>query len=145
MQKSADETMRKIERVGVIVRSANEEFLVATSALFLHHENERADQCGGQQHADALQRPNVTGHQHFADSLHGERFDWRRCDGLRLRFENCPDQANEYGDGYGNAAPVEAGIFSHVAPRQQNREDNQHRDRADVDKNLHQTDELRAE
>ena len=36
-------------------------------------------------------------------------------------------------------------MFSSVAAREQNREDDQHRDRADVNKHLHQADELRAE
>ena len=39
------------------------------STLFLHHENKRADQRGGEQEPDALQRPNIIGHQDFTDTL----------------------------------------------------------------------------
>src|SRR5437588_1479030 len=39
------------------------------SPLFLQHENKRADQRGGEQEPDALQRPNIIGHQDFTDML----------------------------------------------------------------------------
>ena len=61
------------------------------------------------------------------------------------RLENRPDQTAKDGDGYDNAAPVEAAILFDIASRQQDREHDQDRDRADIDEHLHQADELRAE
>src|SRR4029453_15437743 len=56
MQKSAADTMRTIWSVSVMAESLR---------LFLHHKNERADQRGGKEQPDALQRPDGNGHQHF--------------------------------------------------------------------------------
>jgi len=50
-----------------------------SSALFLHHQMKRADQGRGQQNSDALERPDIIGHQQFADSLDG---DWLDLDGV---------------------------------------------------------------
>ena len=62
----------------------------------------------------------------------------------RLRFENRPEQTAKYRDGDHNAAPVESAVLFRVVTGQQNREHNQYRDRADINKNLNQPDELRA-
>ena len=93
-----------------------------------------------------MQRPDIIGHQRFADSFDGERLDCaaRRSatDGV-LRIAH--DQTAENGDGHDNTAPVNAAVFSDVAPGQKNGENNQDRDRADIDEYLHQPDKLRAE
>jgi len=38
----------------------------------------RETKSGGQQNSDALERPDIIGHQQFADSLDGDRLDLRR-------------------------------------------------------------------
>src|SRR5262249_52148055 len=40
---------------------------MSVSSLFLHHEHEGADEGGGQEEPNALQRPDVGGHQCLAD------------------------------------------------------------------------------
>ena len=77
--------------------------------------------------------------------LNGERFDLRRSDRERWRFQNRPDQTAENSERDDDAAPVEAAVFFSVAPGEQNREHDQDRDRADINENLNQADELRAE
>ena len=67
-----------------------------------------------------------------------------RGDRERRCSQNRPEQAAENSQRDDDAAPVEAAIFLGLAPRQQNREDDQNRDRADIDEDLHQPDELRA-
>ena len=58
------------------LRSPDEE--LRPSLLFLHDQHERADERGRQEHSHALQRPDVTSHQSFADSFYGERASvWR--------------------------------------------------------------------
>src|SRR6266568_5247800 len=68
MQNSAADTMRKSWSVRVMTRRIRRRGFRA-SPLFLHHENKRADQRGGEQEPDALQRPNIIGHQDFTDTL----------------------------------------------------------------------------
>src|SRR6266498_318576 len=82
MQNSAVDTMRKSWSVSVMARALPRRGFRA-SPLFLHHENKRADQCGGEQEPDALQRPNIIGHQDFTDALNSERRNCRRSDGGR--------------------------------------------------------------
>src|SRR6266853_351616 len=77
--------------------------------------------CGSElnrQKAHALQRPDVIRHQHFTDAFDGERRNFRRGNGKRLRLENRPDQTAKHGNGDDNAAPVEHPIFFDVTPRQ---------------------------
>ena len=92
-----------------------------------------------------MQRPDVIRHQHFTDAFDGERRNFRRGDGKRLRLENRPDQTAEHGNRDESATPVEAAIFFDITSRQQDREDDQDRHRADVNEDLHQSYKLRAE
>src|SRR5437762_2628686 len=105
MEKSAVEMIRKSWRVGVmasriglgrdrvlaIVNFLKDRFgetpkparetralprrRIRTSALLLHHEHEGANECGREDEPNALQRPDVIGHQRFADPFHRERLD----------------------------------------------------------------------
>ena len=60
-------------------------------------------------------------------------------------MKNGPDQSAEDRDGYDHAAPVESARLFVLTTRQQNREDDQDRDRADINEHLNETDELSAE
>ena len=106
----------------------------------------RADQRGGQQQPDALQRPDVIGHQHFADPLDGERFDWRRGDGERSGVWRIA-QSKPAKTARATSTPPQLNppVVLIRAAGEQNREDDQDRDRADINKDLDQPDELRAE
>src|SRR5438309_2300655 len=66
------------------------------SALLLHYQHERADQRDSENEANALQRPDVIGHERFADPLHRQRFDLQRWNRERFRFQNCPEQSAEH-------------------------------------------------
>ena len=64
----------------------------------------------------------------------------------RLRFQNRPDQTGKDRKRDDNTAPVEtARCFLRIAARQQNRENDQHRDRADINEHQDQSDEFCAE
>src|ERR1700719_647977 len=64
----------------------------AASPFLLHDEDERADQRGGQDQADALQRPDVIGHELFADALDRERVAGGRGHRARRRLGNTTRQ-----------------------------------------------------
>ncbi len=115
------------------------------SSLLLHHEHERADQRGSQEHAHALQRPYVAGHQYLADLLHCERANVWRDDRQRLRFENRPRQTAKHSERDENTAPVETTMFPRITARQENGENNQHRHCADINEHEDQADELCAQ
>jgi hypothetical protein len=68
------------------VRSPDEELCAVTSTLLLHHENERADERRGKDKANALQRPDVIGHEGLADLTNGERLEVRCTDRDGLGF-----------------------------------------------------------
>src|SRR2546423_7351009 len=116
-----------------------------SSSLFLHHQNERADERRGQQEADALERPPVIRHQDFADAFDRERFDCRRDNRYRRCSQNCPNEPREDDNGNQSAAPIKTARLFILTTRQQDREDDQNRDRADVHEHLHQPDEFGAE
>src|SRR4051794_16835451 len=67
MENKAAEMMRTSCRV-TLINSRPERG--NASPLFLHHENESADQRRGEEEADALERPDVIGHEHLPDALH---------------------------------------------------------------------------
>src|SRR5438552_2721634 len=58
---------------------------------------------------------------------------------------NRQNQSGKHGDGNDHTAPVKAADLSDIVPRQENGENDQDRDRADVDEDLNQTNEFRAE
>jgi hypothetical protein len=45
---------------------------IRTSPFFLHHQHEGADERGSEDESDALQWPDVIGHERFADLFHRE-------------------------------------------------------------------------
>src|ERR1041385_1815199 len=115
------------------------------SSPFLHHQYQRADQRGGEQQADALQRPDIIRHQHFTDAFDGERFDRWRNDGDRRRFQNCPDEPSEDGQRHDRSAPIETARLFIFATGEQDREDDQDGDRAYINEYLDESDEFSPE
>ena len=100
----------------------NEERLGASvSPLLLHHENQCADQRSGEKKPDALQWPDITGHQRFTDSFNSQRSNVWGGNGNRLRLKNRPRQTAEYSNSQQCTAPVSAAIFSNITPGQENR------------------------
>ena len=95
------------------------------SPLLLHHENERADQRRGEDEADALQRPDVIGHERFADLPNGQRRHRLSRDAKRRRLHNGPEQAGKDRERDDDAPPVKTAILFRVAPGEQNRENDQ--------------------
>ena len=96
------------------------------------------DQRSSEEQSDALQRPDVIGHQRFADSFDGERSSlWRR----RWRataFAESPKQPGKHSKRDNNAAPIEHRGVPSIAAGEQNRENDQHRDCADINEYLDQ-------
>ena len=115
------------------------------SAFLLHHQNERANERGGEDEPDALQRPDVIGHEHFADPFDGERFDLRRGNRERRSFSEST-RASPPNTASATTTPLQLKprCSFGLAPREQNGENNQDSDGADINKNLHQSDEFSA-
>src|SRR5262249_41162008 len=118
---------------------------MSVSSLFLHHEHEGADEGGGQEEPNALQRPDVGGHQCLADLLDCERANVRRDDRKRLCFQNRPDETAKHSKSNENTAPVKTMMFPRIAARQQNRENDQHRHCADINKHQSKSHEFPAQ
>src|SRR5262249_8382457 len=106
--------------------------------------NEGSDKRDGEDEADALQRPDVIRHQCFADLFDRNWLDWRCGKRERCGVQDHPEQSTEDSKRHDHAAPVNATVANVIATSKQNGENNQDCDRADINKNLDQADELSA-
>ena len=94
---------------------------------------------------DALERPDVIRHQRFADLPDGQRRERRRRRPRQpVVLKIAQIRPAKTASAISAPLQLKAAVLLRVAPGEQNREDDQHRDRADVDKNLDQADEFRA-
>src|SRR2546423_15142026 len=77
--------------------------------------------------------------------MDGDWFDRPRHALKEFCFSDSPDQPAEDRECDDNTAPIKAARFLLIVPRKKNRKDDQDGDRADVNENLNEPDELGAE
>ena len=117
--------------------------------VLAHRDDDRANQRRRQQQADDFERQDVLGHQQVPDVFDRGFRRRRRFLGQARAVQRRPAERGE-DDGGNHNAGEPAGrqnglVRRRITARQQNREHDEDGNRADIDQNLGEADELRVE